>query len=181
MFESALHGSQNFKRYFHGWSLALKRSGFTSLKEPCNNNIWQTRWMQYQYYFFLRLLHCYAPIQYSFKLAYIWWKYVTAYCLPPFKHDIHDLTDEGTAIGSGINNIGVKRRIRYLRHFRRVFATEAFFLWGKVRVEHVDPSSLLAMGPSCGFSSTGTDGRQARFVVPISIVFSWFAEQWIQV
>ena len=88
------------------------------------------------------------------------------------KHNIHNLTGVGIARGSGINRIGVKRRTRYLRHFRRHFPTEVFLFWGIVCVQVGDSCSLLS-GASLAFSSTVIYGSsQASFVVPTSIAFS---------
>lgn len=83
----------------------------------------------------------------------------------------HWLTGVGTAIGNGANTIGVRERTRYLRHFRRHFATEVSALSevgaGSAKV---DGSFFLLPGFSVAFSLMVTDERQTSFVFPISIV-----------
>lgn len=78
------------------------------------------------------------------------------------------LTGDGTAIGNGANNIGVRMRTRYLRHFRRIFATEVFFL-EEIDCGLVDDSCSLFPGVSLAPSPMGTAEMQATFVLPNSI------------
>ena len=74
-------------------------------------------------------------------------------------------------MGSGANSSGVKRRMRYLRHLRRVFATEVFSFLEFVLIYDGDPWSLFSCVSLPLSPKVGEESWQALFVSPISIPF----------